>query len=229
MFVAWYSLQALSTVVALCLVIHGFTLPVWLSSQFIRLFPHLLLWLIVVPKVLTRTRGEDFDLWSAGILPRNFRALVAALVYVVAAIAACALVSRYDTMQRLVGVRGSVLVLAAWFTGPVIEELMFRGWLFETSRRAWGLSAALAVNATLFGLLHLGMGQHAMISIALVSIVMFAIPRVLTGNVCAPIALHYLANRRGFDVPVLWSAAAVSLVLFLFDRIIGARRQNYGA
>lgn len=48
----------------------------------------------------------------------------------------------------------ALLFVLAVLLAPVTEELLFRGWIYTSLRRQWGIWAALLISAALFGLAH---------------------------------------------------------------------------
>lgn len=76
--------------------------------------------------------------------------------------------------------------------GPVVEELVFRGWLYAHLRARLGALPTIFLTGALFGLLHGGPIGYA-ISIA-VSGMIYGALRELTGGIVAPTAAHILNN-----------------------------------
>lgn len=76
--------------------------------------------------------------------------------------------------------------------GPVVEELVFRGWLYAHLRAHLGALPTILLTGALFGLLHGGPLGYA-ISIA-VSGMIYGALREWTGGIVAPTATHILNN-----------------------------------
>jgi len=80
------------------------------------------------------------------------------------------------------------LVLAC-FVGPIVEEIVFRGWLFRAWERQWGWRASMIATAIAFGLCHPSHVESA----AFGSIVFTAI-LLRTGSLRACIVVHCVYN-----------------------------------
>jgi len=76
--------------------------------------------------------------------------------------------------------------------GPVVEELVFRGWLYAHLRARLGALPTIVLTGALFGLLHGGPPGYA-ISIVMSGMIYGAL-RELTGGIVAPTATHTLNN-----------------------------------
>jgi membrane protease YdiL (CAAX protease family) len=105
-----------------------------------------------------------------------------------------ALIPRNAAERRV----GAGLALAA----GVNEELMFRALLPTLifgacgGRFAW---AAIAVSVVVFGLMHFYQGLGGVIGTALVGAVLMAL-YLVSGNILAPMLLHFLIDLRGLVV-----------------------------
>lgn len=86
------------------------------------------------------------------------------------------------------------LLLLSWFLGPVVEEIVFRGFLYPAFERRWGWLAATAMTSTLFGLMH----PSHVVPTALGSVILVCVLR-RTGSLRACILVH-----AGFNVLVSW-------------------------
>jgi membrane protease YdiL (CAAX protease family) len=89
----------------------------------------------------------------------------------------------------------SRVVLMLVFTcalGPVVEEIVFRGWLFRALDRQWGWKTATLATAIAFGLCHPSSWIH-MASTAIGSVIFTAV-LLRTGSLRACIALHCAYN-----------------------------------
>jgi membrane protease YdiL (CAAX protease family) len=76
--------------------------------------------------------------------------------------------------------------------GPVVEELVFRGWLYAHLRVRLGALPTIVLTGALFGLLHGGPPGYA-ISI-MISGMIYGALREWTGGIVAPTATHILNN-----------------------------------
>lgn len=90
--------------------------------------------------------------------------------------------------------RESILMLMAIgiAVAPLVEETIFRGFLYPVLARSWGIGAGVIVTGVLFGLMHAvqlwgGWGQ---IGLLMVVGVVFTYVRARTGTVLAPYLLH---------------------------------------
>lgn len=113
-------------------------------------------------------------------------ALFAVTIGILAAIGVFAFAGRGDG----VGIANAFVIT---LTGAVVEELLFRGWLYRTVRDLWGTWIAVGVSALLFGLLHgfnPGATPVSMIVIALEAGVLLAVAYAATNRLWLPIGLH---------------------------------------
>jgi membrane protease YdiL (CAAX protease family) len=89
---------------------------------------------------------------------------------------------------------------------PLVEELIFRGYIYTVLERLWGVAPAVLLSGVLFGSIHfpqLWPGYFQMFLLCVVGVV-FSLARARTGTTLASVALHFGYN------------AAISL-LFLFS------------
>jgi membrane protease YdiL (CAAX protease family) len=88
------------------------------------------------------------------------------------------------------GVGPAFMIVAG---AAVLEELLFRGWLFRTVRDLWGTWIAVGVSALVFGLLHAfnpGATLVSTIAIALEAGVLLSVAYAATNRLWLPIGLH---------------------------------------
>ena len=83
------------------------------------------------------------------------------------------------------------LILAACITGPVAEELLYRGIVFSGLRKWMKLWPAALLSACVFGLLHLNVLQGIYAGILGI---LFALMYEDTGTIWMPVAVHMLVN-----------------------------------
>ena len=88
-------------------------------------------------------------------------------------------------------------ILLLVVTGPVAEELFFRGALFATLMRRWGPWVAVIAPTILWALMHYQYEPWIIASIAGSGLVL-AIIRWKSGSLYIPMALHTAANA--FDI-----------------------------
>jgi membrane protease YdiL (CAAX protease family) len=95
-----------------------------------------------------------------------------------------------------------------------LEELVFRGVLFEGLRRALGLGPAIAGSATLFGLIHVDLHQGlaaALLGLQLGALrALFGLPLAIVAHATNNLAA-LLATRAGFEASGLSLAIAAGL------------------
>jgi len=79
---------------------------------------------------------------------------------------------------------------------PVVEETVFRGFLYPVAARSFGIPAGIVVTGTLFGLLHAVqlMGGWWQIALLVVVGIVFTLVRALTRTVAASFTLHFSYN-----------------------------------
>lgn len=100
--------------------------------------------------------------------------------------------------------------LAVVVLGPILEEVVFRGFLHDGLRARLGPRMTITVAAVLFGALHVGDGSFLFVPTALLG-ALFGWLRERSGGLFAPIATHMLHN-----------GATVALVAFsppFLDRV----------
>ena len=84
-------------------------------------------------------------------------------------------------------------VLAVGILGPIAEELVFRGFLFEIVRRRFGSGSAIAVTAALWSVLHIQYSVGIIVLI-LVDGILLGLARDRTDSVVAPTLMHVVWN-----------------------------------
>lgn len=60
----------------------------------------------------------------------------------------------YDGVQQTIGL-GSWAILSSIVAAPILEEILFRGVIFESCAERWGKGVGLVVSALLFGVIHI--------------------------------------------------------------------------
>ena len=114
-----------------------------------------------------------------------------------------------DDLSRLipgqVGARGlQALNLWLYFlltclVAPLVEEILFRGFLFAGLRRSLNLPFAALLSAAVFGSAHLGLALWSMAAVAVMG-AFFAYLYERTGSLWPPIVAHALHNLLAFVV-----------------------------
>jgi uncharacterized protein len=89
-----------------------------------------------------------------------------------------------------------LLLLMAVFVAPVIEETIFRGYIYPVVARKFGVAVGVVATGTLFGLLHAPQLRGAWVQIGLLVIVgiIFTYARAVTRTVLASYLLHVSYN-----------------------------------
>lgn len=83
------------------------------------------------------------------------------------------------------------LVIAA----PIIEEIIFRGYLFSRLRREFGMITGVVITSVVFGIVHLQLNVG--IDVFALSILL-CILRIVTGSIWAGVILHMAKNALAF-------------------------------
>jgi uncharacterized protein len=100
-----------------------------------------------------------------------------------------------------------LFMITAVLVAPVIEETVFRGYIYPVAARTWGMVPGILVTGTLFGLLHsvqLWGGWAQIAFLVLVGIVLTAV-RAFTRTVLASYIIHASYNA----LPVIFYLLAV--------------------
>jgi uncharacterized protein len=89
-----------------------------------------------------------------------------------------------------------LFMLTAVLVAPVVEETIFRGYLYPVAARSFGVGVGVVITGTLFGLLHAGQLWGGWWQIALLVMVgiVFTIARAATRTVVASYILHASYN-----------------------------------
>lgn len=89
-----------------------------------------------------------------------------------------------------------LFMLSAVLVAPVVEETIFRGYLYPVAARSFGVGMGIIITGTLFGVLHAGQLWGGWWQIALLVIVgiVFTIARAATRTVVASYVLHASYN-----------------------------------
>jgi len=84
--------------------------------------------------------------------------------------------------------QGLVILLLSSTIGPVIEEIVFRGFIYRAFERQWGWLPSLVATSAIFGLYH-----HHFWSAFTSSVILVCLLR-RSGSLRAPILVHMLGN-----------------------------------
>ncbi|MGA3293290.1 MAG: type II CAAX endopeptidase family protein [Candidatus Acidiferrales bacterium] len=89
-----------------------------------------------------------------------------------------------------------LFMLTAVLVAPVVEETIFRGYLYPVVARSWGMGAGIMITGAVFGLLHAGQlwGGWWQIALLVVVGILFTLARAVTRTVVASYILHASYN-----------------------------------
>jgi uncharacterized protein len=104
---------------------------------------------------------------------------------------------------RLDVVSTFLLAVTAGLVGPVVEELVFRGFLLTRWARRFGVRSGMVFSALLFGLLHFTLAPLGAFALGLVAAVLY----LRTRSLVAPILAHVTANSTIVFATVLGRGA----------------------
>lgn len=121
--------------------------------------------------------------------------------------------------DKLLSSRAAALLViaASVLVAPVVEELVFRGYIYTVLERVWGLVPAVLASGLLFGSIHFPQLWPGYVQMALLCLVgvAFSLARARTGNTLASILMHlaynvtisafYLASREFQALPAALS------------------------
>jgi membrane protease YdiL (CAAX protease family) len=100
-----------------------------------------------------------------------------------------------EFMHMLAGSRHLPVALVIVLVAPVLEELLFRGYLFKAWRHTrLGLSGTLVLTSALFALLHWGQYHWVQLAFVFVLALGLGLAREKSGSVLLPMILHALNN-----------------------------------
>ena len=101
-------------------------------------------------------------------------------------------------IEQLFGTRTDALWLAGFgiALAPLIEETIFRGFLYPVLARKWGIPAGIFITGLLFGLMHAAQlwGGFAQIGLLIFVGVVLTFARARTGSVLASYLIHVSYN-----------------------------------
>jgi hypothetical protein len=110
-----------------------------------------------------------------------------------------------------------LFMLTAVLVAPVVEETIFRGYLYPVAARSFGVGLGVLFTGTLFGLLHAGQlwGGWWQIALLVVVGIVFTIARAATRTVVASYVLHASYNALPVIATLLSSVKLRHLALLL--------------
>ena len=81
------------------------------------------------------------------------------------------------------------------FLAPIVEELVFRGYLFQAWRNSWlGLWGTILLTSVLFTLIHAGQYPALVLGMLFCFSLLLGVAREKTGSVFVPMAIHAVNN-----------------------------------
>lgn len=137
-------------------------------------------------------RRQVTELQPRAALPQTFAGFAAGIGLFGIVIAILAASGHY----RVIGAGNPVVLLLAlvpWFSGAIMEELLFRGFIFRVLQNVAGTWIAVGISALLFGLLHAGNPGATLFSSVAVGLeagVLLAIAYAATNKLWLPIGIH---------------------------------------
>lgn len=100
-----------------------------------------------------------------------------------------------EFLQQLANSKSLLAFIAIAIFAPVLEELVFRGYLFAAWRQTrLGLSGTLVLTSSIFTALHIGQYGILLLMILFVFSIILGLARERTGSLWVPIILHALNN-----------------------------------
>lgn len=126
-----------------------------------------------------------------------------------------------------------IRALVPCFSGAIMEELLFRGFIFRVVRNVAGTWVAMAVSAAIFGALHAanpGATLFSSVAIALEAGVLLAVAYAATESLWLPIGIHAGWNyAEGTIFGTAVSGGALKTPTFLHGSLTGTPLVTGGA
>ncbi len=157
---------------------------------------------LLVPLVIlasnfpTQSWRETLALRPFPLKSLYFWVLVLAVFLAVQTLAEMLLKIEPDHFVQLISNSQSIpLAILMVVLAPIMEEFLFRGYLFKAWRSSWfGLTGTLVATSVLFTLLHWGQYQWILLMVIFVFSIILGLAREKTGSVWVPVILHSLNN-----------------------------------
>jgi membrane protease YdiL (CAAX protease family) len=110
-------------------------------------------------------------------------------------------------LERLLATRSSLVVFVVFgiAVAPLVEEIIFRGFLFTALEDVYGVQAAVPVTTLLFAGLHVSQlrGNWPAVGVILFVGYVFTIVRRRTGSVVPSVIMHTAYNSMIFGIQAL--------------------------
>lgn len=92
-----------------------------------------------------------------------------------------------------------LLGLLSICVAPLVEEVFFRGFLYQGFAKRWGVSAGIAISAVIFGLIHIS-GTDSLIVAPAIALIggIFAWAVARTGSIYPSVIAHLIFNAISF-------------------------------
>ena len=107
----------------------------------------------------------------------------------------CGLLNRFCFGKSAEASSGFSAFLLLCVLGPVTEEILYRGLVYERSLRFLPETGAILLNSLLFAVAH---GSPVQMAVAFAAGLLFSLARKKTGTVTAPLIMHILLNLSVF-------------------------------
>jgi membrane protease YdiL (CAAX protease family) len=104
------------------------------------------------------------------------------------ALANLAAPARESEQMRAFSSAALLLLPIAWFIGPLVEEIVFRGFMFRTCAERWGWIPGMLATSIMFGI------YHPFFIAAFSSSIVFTCIYRRTGSLWSSFAVHAVAN-----------------------------------
>ncbi|MCW8126877.1 CPBP family intramembrane glutamic endopeptidase [Microbulbifer halophilus] len=179
--------------------------PAALTGMYLAQFCLILPVLLFASKFDTQTRRATLALraFELSSLWRWLPVLVVFLVAQMLTVKALG-IEQGEFMQSIAGSRNLPLALVLVLAAPLLEELVFRGYLFRAWRQSrLGFSGTLLLTSTLFTLLHWGQYHWLQLGFVFVLALVLGMARERSGSVLLPMLLHAL-NNLGAAILVIY-------------------------
>lgn len=110
----------------------------------------------------------------------------------------------YDNVQQTIGL-GGWAILSTIVAAPILEEILFRGLIFESCAERWGRGVGLIVSALLFGVIHIVPVQ--VINAFVVGLILGYV-YLRTRSLLSVIIIHAINNAVAYATMALFGNAA---------------------
>lgn len=110
----------------------------------------------------------------------------------------------YDNVQQTIGL-GGWAILSTVVAAPILEEILFRGLIFESCAEHWGRGVGLVVSALLFGVIHIVPVQ--VVNAFVVGLILGYV-YLRTRSLLSVIIIHAVNNAIAYATMALFGDAA---------------------